>query len=475
MKEKFEIKLPEKKPKENEPAAEGEPRQGREIETWEGEGGTVAAPSDLSPEDQKANEEASGEGRETKKEASAEVPETVVEESKVEISWREILIHAKEEFPDDVKRLIDTINRGDTLNSQQQSRLDKFSHLWFRETFGIVKKKKQPVPQPIKKKKQLTEEELTRQRKQIEENKIKRSEKKQGVLQGLAELKRKKMGQLHRALRNLDAGESVEEFIDETRRVVYFDEENSQYFVEENGTRKVLGIGDIVSDYAWGIKYFPDSRMADATAYRTIAKKILTNETRRDLEKIHDRELVFQEKDTGGFSFVKFKQVWEKAQESEKASIMGQVGFIAEIAVREFLSRVGYNYNLNFVVSRATIEEDRYFKYDFKIRIKHKIRGIDVESNSTIKTIGLDLKTEGSRKTVHLGKTKLGKRVVVDEIFILKIPGNVIGESFLRWLEADEPSGGPERFLPPELKKTILKAVTEKLVDIPQEVYDQIV
>jgi len=107
------------------------------------------------------------------------------------------------------------------------------------------------------------------------------------------------MEQLHGALRNLDKGEPVEEFRDETRRVVYFDEESRQYFAEEDGSRKILGIGDIVSDYAWGIKYVPDGDMVEP-AYRIITKKILVNETRRDLEETHNLELITQQTHRGG-------------------------------------------------------------------------------------------------------------------------------------------------------------------------------
>lgn len=278
------------------------------------------------------------------------------------------------------------------------------------------------------------------------------------------------MEQLHNALINLDAGESVEKFIDETRRVVYFDEKEKQYFVEEGGTRKAIGTGDIASDYAWGIKYLPDSGVLNPTAYRTLAKRILANETRRDLEKIHNYELSKYE----GFTFIKFRERFINAKEGEKASLLSETGLIAEIVVRELLSRIGQNNNLNFVVSRATIKEDQDFKYDFKIRVRHRIRGVDIDSKLSNKYLGFDLKTQFDRKSVYLGQTKKGVRKQVDEIFILKVPGKDIANAFHQWFRAGEPSGGPEQFLSPELKKAILKAVTEKLVDIPQEIFDKI-
>src|SRR3989344_8185105 len=113
MKEKIEIKPLEQKPDKK------ESEEIQEIKTWESEGGTVEA----------------------EEETSAEVPETVVEEEKVKTSWREILIHAKEKFPEDIKYIIDKAIRKGKLTSREVGLLDSFSYRWFRETFGIIKRK----------------------------------------------------------------------------------------------------------------------------------------------------------------------------------------------------------------------------------------------------------------------------------------------------------------------------------------------
>ena len=418
---------------------EKSPETPPEVETWEGEGGAV----------------------ETPEQTPAKALETVVEEEKAGISWQEILIQAQGEFPEDIKLMLSKLSKGGKLSIQQWNRLDNFSQLWFRETFGISKKKKRPSIQK-------PENNLVDRPKRLES--LSREIKTDSRRAKLAEEKRNKMEQLHRALKNLDEGESVEEFIDETRRVVSFDGAKQQYFVEENGAEKVIGVGDIVSDYAWGIKYLPDSRMIDATAYRTLAKRILINEARRDLEKIHDKEFTKQ----GGFSFSKFRERFLKTSKNNREVLMGEFGFIAEIIVREFLARISQNNNLDFVVSRATIKEDRDFKYDFKIRVKQRIRGIDINSKLAYKFLGINLKTIVKRKKVSIGKAAEGIKEEVDEIFILKVPAKDIRKAFRQWFEAGEPSRGPEQFLSPELKKAILKAVTEKLVEVPQDVFDKI-
>ena len=430
--EEFKIKALEQRQEEKE----------LEITTWEDEGGAIEA----------------------REEIPAEVLETVLEEAQVEKSWQEILTQARSEFPEDIQRIINKDAQGRKLSLREYNNLDHFAQLWFREIFGMrIKKKITTLGSSEEIKKPLTKDAPAAK---LE----KRSKKKQDQLEYLGDLKKDQMERLHRALRNLDNGELVEEFIDETRRVVYFDEKNQWYFLEKNGIRINIGIGDIVSDYAWDIKYIPDSGMIEPTAYRTLAKRILTNETRRNLEKIHNYELARH----AGFTFTKFKERFLAANEHEKESLLGEIGFIAEIIVRELLSRIGQNHNLDFAVSRVTIEEDREFKYDFKIQAKRRIRGIDVDGRSPNKSLGFDLKTRRRQKEVQIDRTKKGVRLEVDEIFILKVPGKDINNAFQQWFKAGELSGGPEQFLSPELKRSILKNVTKNLTEIPQEVFDKI-
>ncbi len=397
------------------------PQEEPEVQTWEDEGGSV----------------------EMEQETILEVPEK---------TWREIIIDAREEFSDNFKITLDKILLGKRVSPEEQSGFDLKRDEWWKENFGM----------------KFSQRILSTQ--QVEEKDAKLTE--------LGMKKREEMASLHQELTNLDAGEPVNEFRDETRRVIYFDEENNQYFVEEGGIRKNMGIGDIVSDYAWGIKYVPDGEMTEP-AYRTIAKRILVNETRRDLEGIHNSELIIKKPhrhSTGMFTKIwpQFKEVLKRGDEKVvEKKLQEIIGWIIEVMVREFLSRISLNTNINLVISRATAQEDADYKYDFKIRIRHRTRGIDVQSKN-INSIGFQLKSELKRKGANLGKLLKRRGVEVDEIITLKVPGKEFRETIKKWLKQGEPSGGPEQFLSPELKKAILKAVTKKLTKIPREVFDKL-
>lgn len=325
-------------------------------------------------------------------------------------------------------------------------------------------------------------------------------ESKQGVKQGrkmkqLSELendKKVKMEKLHQALRNLDEGEPVDEFRDESRRVIYYDEESDKYFINDNSQRKYLGIGDILSDYAWGIKYVPDGEMIEPV-YRKIAKNILVNEVRRDLEVLHDVELF-----NWATVHVHLPKAIERdviAENGEKrmTTIHSRGGFISEVVARELLARVSINNDLDFAVLRANLVEDFNYKYDFKLKLKKKLRGVKIEDgkevDSTIRRVGIQFTTHSGenkkdKKTEQIEKgrqavkklTESGlKRLPVDEILLLRMPiFKEVAEIYNHWLEEGKPSGGPEQFLSRDLKIKLLKEVTRGLVDIRDEDIERI-
>lgn len=332
------------------------PPQEPGVETWEDEGESV----------------------EVEQETVVEVPEK---------TWLEIIVNAREEFSDDFKVILDKKLKKGNLSPKEQSDFDLELNKWWKENFGVNFSQRTLSAQKTEKGKQETE-------------------KKNSKLTELGIKKKEEMVRLHQALTNLDAGEPVNEFRDETRRVVYFDEENNQYFVEEGGIRKNIGIGDITSDYPWGIKYVPDGEMTEPT-YRTLTKRILVNETRRELERIHNSELIRQRSyrsSTDSFNrmWPRFKEVFKgDDKETVEKKLEEIIGWIIEVIVREFLSRISLNLGLNLVVSRVTAEEDADYKYDFKIRVKHRTRGVDVQSKN-INSIGFQIKSRIRRGVLAL-------------------------------------------------------------------------
>lgn len=375
------------------------------------------------------------------------------------------MIEYRDEVPENIANMLDKMSathRMDKLTQEEKNIFIPARDKWWQQKFNISVS--QWVEMEIKRKKTLKPQ-----------NKIKK-DKIQKKLEGFSLVKKQKMEELHMALRNLDSGEPVNEFRDETRRVLYFDENKNQYFVEEAGQKKYLGIGDILSDYAWGIKYVPDGEMTEP-AYRIVAKRILTNEARRTIENVHNEELarIHPEKTLTTPSKKTLLELW-----SESGKIEPLIGLMAEVIVRELMSRTCLNNNLSYVILRANSLEDSFYKYDFKIRASNKNRGVDIESSEPKvrkpTKIGFQLKTHlrSTGTFINIKEFSKGKKGEVDEVLLLTITTDEFSKSVKKWVETGKLSGGPEQFLSRDLKMGILKAVTKNLIEISEEEIEKI-
>lgn len=382
-----------------------------------------------------------------------------------EKTWFEIILDARREFPEDIQRLIEK-KRDYALEAEEQSKFDTARNRWWKEKFGVEFWSRNNN-------KSGAEKQANKQR----EGLLKRERK----LNTLQADKIKRMEQLHRALKNLDEGEPVDEFKDEKRKVLYYDEESGKYFIDDNGQKKYLGTGDILSDYAWGIKYVPDGDMIEP-AYRNIAKRILVNEVRRDLEDVYDRQLVSEHTYNVTMTSDPIDIITRWSKLDKQAKIL-EGGIVAEAMVRELVTRISINDNMNFYVARASALEDSVFKYDFKVRASRN-RGIEVRDGEEvvgkIKKLGIQFTTRISgpasnrkERLVKEIKKIFGNELPVDDLMYLRVPSGQFRDSFNRWLK-NKPSGGPEQFLSRELKVKLLKEVTKGLIEISDEEIDRI-
>jgi len=430
------------------------PEKHEDIETWEGEGGAMEAPQEEKGSmARKPWAEIVDEYRKEKKEKNEK-------ENKI---WLEVIADAKREFPNDIVLLIDKRLRGVLLSPEEQSKFDLAKNKWWQERFGAQFAQRDKVLVKKENPKIIPETRKQRRARELKE------------LQGR---KTSRMEQLHNAIQNLDNGEPVDEFRDETRRGLYYDEGSERYFIEENGEKKYLGIRDVVSDYAWGIKYVPAGEMIEPN-YRQITKRILTNEVRRDLEDIYNDELVVKGEATEttiSFGIGTIERKWLSGGERERIRLMG---FIGEIITRELLNRLSLDNNLDFVVTRANVMEDSKYKIDFKIRRLLRNRGVNIDSKDepvkTPKKAGVQLKTKSRENYLTYSVIKEPQKgASVDEMVWIKVNGREFRESFNKWLEVGKPSGGPEQFLSRDLKIKLLKEVTKGLVEISDEDIERI-
>ena len=307
------------------------------------------------------------------------------------------------------------------------------------------------------------------------------------------EKKKERMTRLSQALATLDSGEAAEEFNSQERRTVFYSEDNETLYVAgKNGDRKMLGVGDITSDYAWGITYLPDPNMPHSI-FRKLAKRILINEARRDIEQLYNQEILSAYRVSSAGLLVDEIKLEALLVEEEQHNTELR-GVVAERACREFLTRISLNYtDLNFFVERSNAIEDAELKYDFKLRKKKHLRGIAVadigmseeEYTGYKKRIGIQLtilrggRVGRKKREFELVRPKIKEmsrwqKQPVDDIVFVHIPMPEVLTYYRQWLAEGKPSGGPEQYFSPEIKKELLLKSTGGLIKIEPEMMEKI-
>lgn len=378
--------------------------------------------------------------------------------------YLEIMWEARGELPERMQEILEKILSGEEkMDPDEQSWFDKTREKWWMEKFGI---------------------DFTHR---------KSAEKRGGETRArIKQTKNGRMEQLSQSLHALDTGELIKEFNAEERRTIFYDESSdTPYVVDANDNKRTVGAGDIMADYAWGITYVPDGEMPHST-FRRLAKQILVNEARRDIELLYDKELIRQGIPAGSSSIDKNRLEEFYRNQTSNAPMNG---IVAERASREFMTRISFNHpDLGFAVERSNALEDSELKYDFKLRKKRRLRGVavaDTEMSAkeyrgykrrvgiqfTINTVKQKLKKkreEIETTLKELKKRSRTQRQPVDDIVFVHVPMPEIMRQYGRWLRDGKPSGGPEQYFTPEIKKQIFMEATKGFISIEPETLQEI-
>ena len=389
-------------------------------------------------------------------------------------AWFQFVFEAKQEFPEDVQKTIEKIAAGEHMSLSEQIRFDVTLNPWWKERFGFSFGKK-------KKRKEFL------QRKSAEEKRLLRKtfREKLGIdekvtINRYENAKEDRMRRLHVALHQLDADEPIGEFEYATRRKAFYNKDKDVFVLSDNEDKGLFTLGDILSDYAWDIKYAPDfAEMSDDLGMaRQIAKRILINEARRDIETIYNLELSSQHQGASGVQRIDALLSGQKKLTKET----GKTGVLAEVMAREALSRIAVNHDLGFVVLRANSLEDGWYKYDFKVHTKERKRGVEVEDEENFEkrllSIGIQFTTSnmggGKKAEIMNAKKVYGAEIPVDDIVLIEIHSHEFQEAFGKWMRLGKPSGGPEQFLSKELKTDLLMQATRGIVKIKKEALEHL-
>jgi len=293
------------------------------------------------------------------------------------------------------------------------------------------------------------------------------------------------MEELHQRMRDIDARVNYSEDELRHRYIVTYDDITKELFVLENGNKRKISYGDIVADYEWGIQYAPDES-CPPQMWRKIRKLSDITEARGKIEQSVNTELVILKPSTSMSVRYQFtvQNLEEFSSHLNRKERRGFEGIMAEHMILSFLTRFQHNNPaLQFRVEPANILEDTKLKYDFRVVVTQKNRGVAVEGEELPreeyvverKRLGLQFTISKSGKkfrekekfiknvdVAELSK-KYGKFIKrpVDEIVMISVPFDSYFTNFRKWIDAGKPPGGPEQLFTKEEKTTILKKILE--------------
>lgn len=305
--------------------------------------------------------------------------------------------------------------------------------------------------------------------------------------------KRKVMSQLRSDLQRLDENQEV--FEDEDRRLVRYDSDTDSLFIEHDDSKQMIGVGDLVGDSMWGVKYKLSDGVPRLTKRKLIKMELLAK-ARNKIFDIYDDELCKTYNISKGASSVPIELIERKVKELEAEDVNGYIsGYLAEKMIVEFLSRIQHNNPaLDFKVEKSNALEDSLLKYDFKIFLRRR-RGIAIEPEDigrdefvkNKRNFGIQFTIEQNPKALRK-KYKAIERGIknlsryadllknkVEDIVLVSVPElHAFINYYRRWLKEGKPSGGPERYMSKEEKLAIFKSVTEGLIELSFEDLDKL-
>ncbi|MBI4991790.1 MAG: hypothetical protein HZB99_01060 [Candidatus Harrisonbacteria bacterium] len=300
--------------------------------------------------------------------------------------------------------------------------------------------------------------------------------------------KREEMAKLKQDLRDIDVEKEISPEKAKDRRTVYFDESTQSFYIQDKYgklEKRNISFGDLVGDYAWGIRYQPDKTVAHKV-WRKVRKTLALYETREKISLIFNEELSKKYHIGLPTTAIDLDFINKMLNHPKHKFLIS--GTLAERMITEFLTRVQYNNpQLGMRVEKANALEDVMLKYDLKVVVDKK-RGIALESEDmsrdkfvrnkkrvgvqfTIKSHSTGKKEKDLRnaqgRVPHYRDVLKGR---VDEVLLVKMPIlNTFTNLYKTWIKRGKPSGGPEQYLSREQKLEIFKQATKGLVDLSEE------
>ena len=249
--------------------------------------------------------------------------------------------------------------------------------------------------------------------------------------------------------------------------LVSFDQERGFTVTDKAGVIKSITIGEIMTDYEWGLEYTLDSSVNVHDI-----RKYYFSRLKADLSDKLDNQIIISELAYENGDDYK-KNAYQEISERNESGMEKQ-GLIAEKMVKGFLKKLSIDTDADFEIVDANVYQDVEQKVDFIIHRKSlpHARGASVSESDLRSDIGIQFTTAFEKASQKERQIKRSKKNLedIDDLVLVVLPAYDASHLYKKWKENKTP-GGPEKSWGKFTQETIFRGVMDKVLD-KQEIDD---
>lgn len=240
--------------------------------------------------------------------------------------------------------------------------------------------------------------------------------------------------------------------------IISFREGSGFVVTDQTGVSQSITLGEIMTDYEWGLEYTFDSSVNIHDIRKYYFSKLKAGLSDKLDEQIIISELAYEDGDD--LKKVAYRSIQDTETDTEKQ------GVIAERMVKSFLKRLSIDTDADFEILDASVYQDVEQKIDFIIHRKSKPheRGVHVTESSRV-DVGIQFTTAFSKTDKKERQIRRSKRNLeeVDDLVLVAIPAYDASVLYRKWKE-HKTSGGPHKRWGKTIQETIFRGVMDKVL-----------
>lgn len=274
----------------------------------------------------------------------------------------------------------------------------------------------------------------------------------QEQIYALQKQKQTVMDQLHAAFSRLDTP-AEQNIWPKGSRLTTFEQGQLKF------KNQSIDLATLITDAEWGIYY----RLPPSTP-KHLRKRYILELTKIKLSQALNSQIIIDETSNKTTDMLKKEAYVSVREMDEQKRRFEQGGFIAEIMVKNFLTKLSERFDFDFEIIPSDVYDDVENKIDFIIRRKKCWRGVRVEESEEVsKDVGVQF-TINTDPGIRIHKEKQlqkvrsrldSKEMPIEDIVLVQMYFGSPKKAYDEWKKAGSPPGGPDGQWPPDTQRKI--------------------